>query len=86
MASLLRFCLILSIGALVAGCEVTEDQLEKYITDRGFSVLVPPDNVSVPGSLVFRQHYDPKDVNPKRVMLGFLCDPRDLSLYMRGNP
>lgn len=67
---------------MLAGCQVSEDELEKSITDKGFSILQPPSRLFVPGSLVYRRNYDPKDTTLAKVTLDFLCNREfSVSLY-----
>jgi len=71
-----RHLIILNVAALLAGCQVTEGQLEAWVRSRDFTVLNPPSNGYGPGSLVYRKNYDPKEEKPSKVALGYLCDPR----------
>jgi hypothetical protein len=71
-----RACAAASVSLVLVGCQVTEDQLENYVRSRGFTPVLSPSQLYAPGAFVYRLNYDPRDPNPKRVSLGFLCDPR----------
>lgn len=76
----------LGAAIMLGGCQVSEDQLEQYIKSQGFTVLNPPTSLYVPGSLVYRSNYDPQDIHPTKVTLGFLCRPEySVGLYNK-NP
>lgn len=72
-----RFSVIATAALLLGGClggEATEGEIEAQIANMGFTVLQPPSNLYMPGSLVYRSNYDPKETKPTKVVLGFLCN------------
>jgi len=78
----IRGLVLVSASVLLSACQVTEDQLETYIRGKGFSILVPPSTLYRPGTLVYRENYDPKDMKPTRLSLGYLCNPEhSIDLY-----
>ncbi|MCP4564689.1 MAG: hypothetical protein GY873_03285 [Bosea sp.] len=76
----LALCVV-CLCALTA-CQDDERQIEDIIVKYGFSRNVPPSKLYGPGSLVAKEKYDPRDVNPRSVQLTSLCTARySVDLY-----
>ncbi|AMN40836.1 hypothetical protein [Rhodoplanes sp. Z2-YC6860] len=75
MKSFSKLALPLFAFIALAGCQVTEDELQAIVNNRGFKLVVPPSRLYAPGSVVYLQNYNPRDRDPKAVQLGFLCNP-----------
>lgn len=72
--------LALAIGA--SACQEEGRELERIIAEYGFQRNVPPSTLYGPGTLVYRQNYDPKERNPASVQIDYLCTTRySVDLY-----
>jgi hypothetical protein len=80
-----NFIIGLGTALLLAGCQISEDQLETWVKSKGFTVIDSPSRLYGPGSLVFRRNYNPNDTTAK-LTLGYLCNPEYSTVLYEKTP
>jgi hypothetical protein len=63
----------LALSMVLSACNETK-QMEAVLADYGFTRNIPPSTLYGPGTVVYRENYDPRDTAPKTAQLGYLCD------------
>jgi hypothetical protein len=78
----LRLAVALAAALGLSACQDEGREMERIIAAYGFQRNVPPSTLYGPGTLVYRQNYDPRVQNPGSVQIDYLCTTRySVDLY-----